>query len=110
MDSNNSEYLTTQPLNHLTRSECGLLVILFVSIFVWTTPAVAGILKIETQTTVGVAANLLKVGVTFTNKGTAPAFNLQVHLNTLGKQNDSPVKPQLDPGQSDRILFERSEM
>jgi len=108
MNSNNGEYLIPPQagLKHLTRSEFGLWVILFVSIFAWTTPAVAGILKIETQTTVEVAADLLKVRVTFKNKGTAPAFNLQVHLNTLGRQEDSPVIPQLDPGQSDRARFE----
>ena len=94
--------------HHLTRPAFGLFVILFVSIFAWATPAVAGILKIETQTTVEVAADLLKVDVTFTNKGTAPAYNLQVHLNTLGLQEDSPVIPQLDPGQSDRARFERN--
>jgi len=110
MNSNNSGYLTTQSRlgRDLTRSEFSLLLILFVSIFAWTTPAVAGILTIETQTTVEVAADLLKVSVTFTNKGTAPAYNLQVHLNTLGTQDNSQVKTQLDPGQSDQVLFERS--
>ena len=110
MNSNNYKYLTTQsrPGRDLTRSEFSLLLILFVSIFAWTTPAVAGILTIETQTTVEVAGDLLKVSVTFTNKGTAPAYNLQVHLNTLGKQDDSQVKPQLDSGQSDKSFFERS--
>jgi len=110
MNSNNNKYLIPPQagLNHLTRSKFGLLLILFVSIFAWTTPAVAGILKIETQTTVEVTADLLKVSVTFTNKGTAPAYNLQVHLNTLGKQDNSPVKPQLDPGRSGKALFERN--
>ena len=110
MNSNNSEYVTTQSRlgRDLTRSEFSLLLILFVSIFACTTPAVAGILTIETQTTVEVAADLLKVDVTFTNKGTAPAYNLQVHLNTLGLQEDSPVIPQLNPGQSDRARFERN--
>ena len=108
MNLNNSAYLGSQPLKHLTRPEFGLLVILFASIFTWTTPAVAGILRIETQTTVEVAADLLKVGVIFTNKGTAPAYNLQVHLNALGWQENSPVIPRLDPGQSDRARFERN--
>lgn len=110
MNSNNNNHLTTQSRlgRDLTRSEFSLLLILFVWIFPWTTPAVAGILKIETQTTVEIAADLLKVSVTFTNKGTATAYNLQVHLNTLGQQDDSQVKPQLDPGQSGKVLFERS--
>ena len=94
--------------SHLTRPEFGLLVILFVSIFTWTTPALAGILKIETQTTVEVAADLLKVSVIFTNRGTAPAYNLQVHLATLGRAENSPVIPQLSPGQSDRARFEKN--
>ena len=93
---------------HLKKPAFGLFAILLVSIFTWSSPAAAGILKIETQTTVEVAADLLKVSVSFTNKGTAPAFNLQVHLNALGRQEDSPVIPQLDPGQSDREGFERN--
>ena len=112
MNLNNSKYLIPPQagLNQLpfTRSAFGLLVILFVWIFAWPTPAIAGILKIETQTTVEVAADLLKVSVTFTNKGTAPAYNLQVHLTTLGREKNSPVIPQLSPGQSDRALFETS--
>ena len=108
MNSNNYKHLTTQSRlgRDLTRSALGLFTILLASIFAWATPALAGILKIETQTTVEVAADLLKVGVAFINKGTAPAFNLQVHLNALGRQEDSPVIPQLDPGQSDHASFE----
>ena len=108
MNSNNNNLLTAQPLNYLTRPEFSLLLILFIWILTWTVPAVADILKIETQTTVEMAGDLLKVGVTFTNKGTAPAYNLQVHLDTLGQQDNSPVKPQLDPGRSGKALFERS--
>ena len=92
--------------HHLKKPASGLFLILLASIFAWATPAVAGTLTIETQTTVEVAADLLKVSVVFTNKGTAPAFNLQVHLNTLGQQEDSLVIPQLDPAQSDRASFE----
>jgi len=87
----------------------GLLVALFFWIFSGNAPGIAGILKIETQTTVEVAEDLLKVSVTFTNKGTEPAYNLQVHLNALSGSpalTGSPVVPQLDPGQSDRTHFE----
>ena len=110
MNSNNYKYLTTQSRlgRDLTRSASGLFAILFASIFACAAPALAGILKIETQTTVEIAADLLKVSVIFTNKGTAPAFNLQVHLNALGQQENSPVIPQLDPGRSDRAHFERN--
>ncbi|MBL6979059.1 MAG: hypothetical protein ISR61_08925 [Desulfobacteraceae bacterium] len=55
-----------------------------------------------------VTPDLLKTSVIFTNNGTAPAYNLQVHLNALGRQENSPVIPQLDPGQSDRARFERN--
>jgi len=76
-------------------------------IFTWQTPAIAGILKIETQTTVEVSENLLKTSIILTNNGTASASNLQVHLRTLGEQQDSPIIKQLNPGQSDRVHFER---
>lgn len=92
----------------LTAPAVGLFTVLLVSTLTWSTPSVAGILRIETQTTVEAAADLLKVTVTFTNRGTAPAFNLQVHLIALGGQEDSPVIPTLDPGQSNRERFERN--
>ncbi len=85
----------------------GLLLILFFWIFSSSTPATAGILKIETETTVEVSADRLRTSVTFTNRGTAPAYNLQVHLDALGRQEVSPVMAHLDPGQSERAFFER---
>ena len=52
-------------------------------------------------------ADRVKATVVFANKGTAPAYNLQVHLTALGLTDASPVVAHLDPGQSDRALFER---
>ena len=66
----------------------------------------AGFLKIETKTSVQVAGDVLKVHVTITNNGSDSAFNLQVHLKALDKQQDGPITPQLDPGMSDSFLFE----
>jgi len=71
-------------------------------------PATAGILKIETQTGVTVAGDLLKVRVTATNKGTGPAHNVQVHLILLSERWHGPVKGQLGPGQTDTVLFKKT--
>ena len=86
----------------------GLLLILFFWIFSSSTPVIAGILKIETQTTVEVSDDELNVGVTFANKGTDPAYNLQVHLDAMSDSpalTESSVIPQLNPGGSERALF-----
>ena len=84
------------------------LLLLLACVLLWETQAIAGILKIETQTTVEVAGDLLKVTVNITNNGTEPALNVQVHLHTLGQHQDSPIKPQLDSGQSETVLFEKT--
>lgn len=70
----------------------------------WT--AVAGVLEIETKTSVQVVGDTLKVQVAITNNGSDSAFNLQIHLKALNRQQDAPIKPQLDPGMSDSFLFE----
>ena len=70
-------------------------------------PAAADVLKIETETTVEVSAERVAAKVTFANRGTAPAYNLQVHLTALGVTDASPVVAQLDPGQSERAFFDR---
>jgi len=85
-----------------------LLLLLLACVFLWETQAIAGILKIETKTTVEVAGDLLKVTVNVTNNGTAPAHNVQVHLHTFGQHQDSPIKPQLDSGRSETVLFEKT--
>lgn len=86
----------------------GLFLTFLVLMVGYNTPATAGILKIETQTGVTVAGDLLKVRVTATNKGTGPAHNVQVHLILLSERHHGPVKGQLGPGQTDTVLFKRT--
>jgi len=71
----------------------GLFLVFSFWILTWGALATAGTLKMETQTTVEVAKDLLTANVTLTNRGTAPAYNLQVHLNTLkvGSQGSTCV-------------------
>ena len=71
--------------------------------------AVAGILKIQTQTTVKpVAGDLLTVSIRVINKGTAPAQNVQVHLIVLDVQQDGPVRPWIGQGESDTVVFQKN--
>ena len=85
---------------------------MFLTFLVWislcTTPAAAGTLKIETRTGVTVAGDLLKVRVTAANKGTTPAYNVQVQIVLLSERHHGPVKGRLDRGQTDTVLFERT--
>lgn len=69
--------------------------------------AIAGILKIETKTSVTIAGDLLKAGVTATNRGNEPAYNVQIHLILLDEKQSGPVKSRLNMGQSDTVAFER---
>lgn len=71
-------------------------------------PCFAGVIKIQTQTTVNTTENHVRITVKLTNEGTAAAHNLQVHLKLLGEILDSKVKPQLDPTKSDAFLFEKN--
>ena len=64
-------------------------------------------LKMETETTVESTADRIAVKVVVTNKGTARACNVQIHLTALGLSDASPVVAQLDPGQSAEGFFER---
>jgi len=88
--------------------QLALFLTLFVLLFALNTSVRAGILRIETQTGVTVAGDLLKVRVRATNKGTGRAHNVQVHLILLSEQYHGPVKARLDPGQTDTVLFERT--
>ncbi len=85
----------------------GLMVILWSTLFC-AAPSFAGILKIQTQTTVQTTDRRLKITVALANEGTATAYNLQVHLTVLGTVLDSILKPQLDPGGSGIFNFEKS--
>jgi hypothetical protein len=83
-----------------------LVLIFLVWISLCATPATADILRIETQTGVTVEGDLLKVRVTATNKGTGPAYNVQVHVDLLSERHHGPVKGRLDCKQTDTVLFE----
>ena len=85
-----------------------LLSVLLVAIFAIKAHAVVGVLEIQTRTSVRVESDLVKVDVVITNNGDGPAYNLQVHLNILGQEQDAPIKPRLDPGRSDTVIFEKS--
>jgi hypothetical protein len=84
-----------------------LMLFVFFWIFSAPVPAIADILKIETETTIEMLADRVAASVVFANRGTAPAYNLQVHLTALGLTDASPVVAHLDPGQSERASFER---
>ncbi len=85
----------------------GLLVAIWFTLFS-VTPSFAGILKIQTQTTIETTDKRLKITVALANEGTDTAYNLQVHLNLFGTILDSALKPQLDPGGSGTFVFEKS--
>ncbi len=85
----------------------GLLVILWITLFC-AAPSFAGILKIQTQTTVQTTGDELNITVALANEGTATAYNLQVHLRIFGTVLDSALKPQLDPGGSGIFNFEKN--
>ena len=87
--------------------EFSLLPILWITLFC-ITPSLAGVLKIQTQTTVQNTENQLKITVTLTNGGTDTAYNLQVHLKLLGETFDSALKPHLDPGGSSAFVFNKN--
>lgn len=71
-------------------------------------PTIAGIIQIETQTSVTVADGIAEVEVTATNKGDEPACNMQVHLMLLGKSRSQNLKDPLREGESKTIFFHES--
>ncbi len=70
-------------------------------------PSFAGVLKIQTGTTVQATEDSVKITVRLTNRGTAVARNVQVHLKLLGETLDSNVEPALAPDQSATFVFEK---
>jgi len=86
--------------------QCGL-VLIFSFVLLFSAPSIAGVLKIQTQTTVQTTQNQMKITVALTNGGTATAHNLQVHLKLLGERLDSKIHPQLEPGGSGTFGFEK---
>ena len=72
------------------------------------TPAgAADTLKIETRTDVEATAERVRARVVIANGGTAPAYNLRVHLTALGVSDASPVVSRLDPGRMEGVSFKR---
>lgn len=71
------------------------------------TPAIAGIIQIETTTTITVAGDHLRAAVKAINKGDVPAHNVQIHLLFLGQKQSGPIKARLGRDESQRVLFDR---
>jgi hypothetical protein len=65
----------------------------------------AGILTIETQTSVQATEDQLEVAVKITNKGDEPAYNTQINLMVLDEKTQGDVKAKLDPDKSDVNTF-----
>lgn len=78
-----------------------------VCIFYCWNPAVAGIIKIETNTSATVSDDVLKVKVRAMNKGNEPAYNVKIKLSTLGGELSSNVFHHLDDGQELKLNFEK---
>ena len=80
---------------------------LFALMLFHATPAIAGIIRIETQTSVTVADGIVEVEVTATNKGNEPACNVQVHLMLSGKSHSHKGKDLLGEGESVTVSFRK---
>ena len=68
----------------------------------------AGILTIETETSVQTTENQLEVTVKITNKGDEPAYNTQINLMVLDEKTQGDVKAKLDPGKTDVNTFTKT--
>ncbi len=68
----------------------------------------AGILTIETQTSILSTENQLEVTVKITNNGDEPAYNTQINLIVLDEKTQGSVKAKLDPGKSDVNTFSKT--
>jgi hypothetical protein len=77
-------------------------------VFYQNAQAIAGVITIETGTSVTVTGDLLKTSVTTENKGDEPAYNVQVHLTLLDERESGPVKARIDKGQKEKVTFEKT--
>ena len=68
----------------------------------------AGVLTIETQTSVQTTDNQLEVTVKITNKGDEPAYNTQINLIVLDEKTQGDVNAKLDPDESDVNTFTKT--
>jgi hypothetical protein len=68
-------------------------------------PAIAGIIQIETHTSVTVTDGIPEVAVTATNKGDEPAYKIEAHLIVLGKRLSHKGKDVLRQAESETVVF-----
>jgi hypothetical protein len=87
---------------------CIVLFFTWVCISLCPSGSVAGILSIETQTSVQTTENQLEVTVKITNNGDEPAYNTQINLIVLDEKTQGAVKSKLDPGKSDVNTFTKT--
>ena len=76
--------------------------------FMYSSVSFAGILSIETQTSVQKTGKQLEVTVKITNNGDEPAYNTQINLVVLDEKTQGVVKAKLDPGKSDVNTFSKT--
>ena len=86
----------------------GLGLLLFGLIWAWNSSSLAGIITIETQTSVSVRANKLEVKVTAKNSGTEPAYGVQAQLTLFDEIRLSRVQSRIEPETSQTFTFEKS--
>jgi len=85
---------------HSVLSRC-----LFALMLLSASPATAGTIQIETQTSVTVSDGIPEVGVKATNKGNEPARSVRIQLIFLGKSLARPGKGLLREGESVAVFF-----
>lgn len=76
-------------------------------LFEYGSPAVAGLLSIQTRTEVTVTGNLLQVIVNVTNKGNVPAYDVQALLLLLGDTISTSPAPILEVNESIPFRFKK---
>jgi hypothetical protein len=79
--------------------------IFFASMLACHTSSIAGTIRIETKTSVTVAGDILRVEVTTTNNGDAPAHNVQTHLLFLGDTQSGQIRDLLKQGEPETSVF-----
>nr|MBC8391260.1 hypothetical protein [Deltaproteobacteria bacterium] len=85
----------------------GLGLLLFGLIWAWNSSSLAGIITIETQTSVSVHANKIDVKVTAKNNGIESAFGIQAQLTLFDETLLSRVQSRIEPETSQTFTFEK---
>jgi hypothetical protein len=78
---------------------------LFALLLLPVVPATAGIIQIETQTSITVVDSIVEVAVKAANKGDEPARNVRVHIMFSGKSRSRQGKDLLREGESVTVFF-----